>query len=131
MIKNRFVRRGVVVTMFFDRKIGQVNDFMNLTSRRTIHPLLSLSPLSISTRRKCKNFDKYFQMETKHRDLHSFQQPENRFFCKARRIFRSHASRVRKRTEKKKEEREGGGGWWKEERNDEEDKMIIPRRNSN
>lgn len=71
-------------------------------------------------------------METKHRDLHSFQQPENRFFCKARRIFRSHASRVRKRTEKKKEEREeGGGGWWKEERNDEEDKMIIPRRNSN
>lgn len=28
--------------MFFDRKIGQVNDFMNLTSRRTIHPLLSL-----------------------------------------------------------------------------------------
>lgn len=29
--------------MFFDRKIGQVNDFMNLTSRRTIHPSLSLS----------------------------------------------------------------------------------------
>ena len=100
--------------MFFDRKIGQVNDFMNLTSRRTSLSLsLSLS-FSISTRRKCKNFDKYFQMETKHRDLHSFQS-ENRFFCKARRIFRSHASRVRKRIEKKE----------KEEEEEEEERVVV------